>query len=87
MKEMTVSALRDMFEESEQTTQAARDESERARDYADGKQLTDAELEELRKRGQPVIIINRVRRKIEWLKGLEVKQRTDPRAFPPRRKC
>ena len=25
---------------------------------------------------------NRIRRKIEWLKGLEVKQRTDPKAFP-----
>lgn len=82
MRELSVSDLRDMFEEAEQTTQSARDESERARDYVDGKQLTDAELEILRKRGQPAIVINRIRRKIEWLKGLEVKQRTDPRAFP-----
>jgi hypothetical protein len=82
MKEMATTQLREMFEEAEETTLEARNEAERARDYVDGKQLTPAELEELRKRGQPPVIINRIRRKIEWLKGLEVKQRTDPRAFP-----
>jgi hypothetical protein len=82
MKEITTSQLREMFEEAEETSQTARDEAERARDYVDGKQLTTAELEELRRRGQPAIIVNRIRRKVEWLKGLEVKQRTDPRAFP-----
>ena len=79
---MTVQTLQDMFEESEQVTYTARQEAERARDYVDGKQFTDAELTELGKRKQPPIIVNRVRRKIEWLKGLEVTQRTDPKAFP-----
>jgi hypothetical protein len=26
--------------------------------------------------------MNRIRRKVEWLQGLEIKQRTDPKAFP-----
>lgn len=77
-----VASLVQKFEEAEQVTYEARKEAERARDYVDGKQLTEAEVEALKKRGQPVIIINRIRRKIAWLKGLEIKQRTDPKAFP-----
>lgn len=77
-----VSSLVEKFEESEQVTYTARLEAERARDYVDGKQLTEQEIAELKKRGQPPIIINRTRRKIQWLRGVEVKQRTDPRAFP-----
>lgn len=80
--DIDTSRLVTMFEESEQVTYNARKESERARDYFDGKQLTDAELNELKKRGQPPIIVNRIRRKIQWLRGLEIKQRTDPKAFP-----
>lgn len=79
---LSIERLRQMFEEAEETTHDARQESERARDYVDGKQLTDAEVEALKRRGQPPIVINRIRRKIEWMKGLEVKQRTDPKAFP-----
>lgn len=82
LTDIPVSSLRDMFEEAERATYDARNEAERARDYVDGKQLTDTELEALRKRGQPPVVFNKIRRKIEWLKGLEVKQRTDPRAFP-----
>ena len=77
-----VSRFVQMFEESETMTQTARLEAERARDYKDGKQITAEESAALRKRRQPEIVINRVRRKISWLVGLEVKQRTDPKAFP-----
>src|SRR6056297_2094480 len=77
-----VSDLVNKFEEAEHVTYEARLEAERARDYVDGKQLTTEEIAELKKRGQPPIIINRTRRKIQWLRGLEVKQRTDPKAFP-----
>lgn len=76
------SRLEQWFQASEDATVDARAESERARDYVDGKQLTTEEVAELKRRGQPPVVINRVRRKIEWLKGLEVKQRTDPKAFP-----
>lgn len=70
------------FEEAESSAHEAHDLAQRSRDYYDGKQLTDAEIEALRKRGQPPIVINRIRRKIDWLRGLEAQSRTDPRAFP-----
>lgn len=80
--DLDTAALVDMFNESERSTYDARMEAERCRDYFDGKQLTQEELSALKKRGQPPVIINRIRRKIQWLRGLEIKQRTDPRAFP-----
>ena len=78
----SLAMLQNYFEAAEDNTISARNESERARDYVDGKQLTAGEITELKKRGQPPVIINRIRRKVEWLLGLEVKQRTDPKAFP-----
>ncbi len=60
----------------------ARERAERDRDYYDNKQLTDEEVSELKKRGQPPVVINRIKRKIDYLTGLEKQQRTDPRAYP-----
>lgn len=70
------------FTASEDAHINAQTEATRARDYFDGNQLTDEERQTLQKRGQPPVVNNRTRRKIEWLKGLEIKQRTDPKAFP-----
>ena len=70
------------FEEAESSAWEAHDLAQRSRDYYDGKQLTEAEVEALKKRGQPPIVINRIRRKIDWQRGLEAQSRTDPRAFP-----
>jgi len=70
------------FEAAEDATFAARQSSERCRDYYNGKQLSAAELLEYKKRGQPPIVNNRIRRKVDWLRGLEMQSRTDPRAFP-----
>jgi hypothetical protein len=70
------------FEESEQMTRDARLNSERARDYYDGQQWTARELEILRKRGQPALTINYVKRKVEYLRGFERRMRSDPKAFP-----
>lgn len=83
IKEKTsVERLQGWFSASEDATIDARTEAERARDYINGKQLTKDEVSALKKRGQPPVVINRVRRKVEWLVGLEIKQRTDPKAFP-----
>lgn len=71
-----------MFEESEDATYSARIESERDRDYVDNKQLTAAEKAELEKRGQPPVIDNRIKTKIDYLVGLEKQQRVKPKAFP-----
>jgi hypothetical protein len=70
------------FEEAEESTTDERTLSERDRDYYDNKQLTSAEKAALAKRGQPAIVINRIKRKIDFLRGVEQQQRTDPKAFP-----
>lgn len=71
-----------MFEESEDSTYTARKDSERDRDYVDNKQLTSKELSVLEKRGQPPVIDNRIKTKIDYLVGLEKQQRVKPKAFP-----
>lgn len=71
-----------MFEESEEATDEARRDSERDRDYVDHKQYTAAEIAEFKKRGQPPIIDNRIKTKIDYLVGLEKQQRVKPKAFP-----
>lgn len=70
------------FEAAEEASRNARAEAERARDYYDGLQLTAAERAELRRRGQPEIVINRIKRKIDYLLGHERATRTDPKAYP-----
>jgi hypothetical protein len=70
------------FEESEHVTRPARVLSERDRDYKDGKQITDTERKALTDRKQPVVIYNRIQRKVNYLLGLERQTRKDPRAFP-----
>lgn len=70
------------FEESEGATRDARILSERDRDYYDEKQLTSEEEQALKKRGQPVVVFNRVKRKVNAMLGLEKQTRKDPKAFP-----
>jgi len=69
------------FEEAERSGMEARELAERDRAYLDGEQWTPDELEELKKRGQPAIVVNWIRRKVDLLGGLERKARTDPKAF------
>jgi hypothetical protein len=70
------------FQESCDATQLARQNSEQCRDYYDGKQLTDKEKKTLRARGQPEVIDNRIKDKVEAWLGTELETRTDPRAYP-----
>ena len=70
------------FEESEEASRDARQKAERDQDYYDNKQLTNEEIEKLKQRGQPPVVINLIRRKIDTLRGVEVKQRSDPKAWP-----
>lgn len=79
---LDVADLCRMFEESEDSTYEARQLAERDRDYVDNKQLTSEEEEALKKRGQPAVIVNRIKGKIEFLVGLEIERRIDPKAFP-----
>jgi hypothetical protein len=79
---LSVTDLVEMFEASEDATFEARQKSERDRDYVDNIQLTAAEITALEKRGQPPIIINRIKRSVEFLKGYELSQRVDPKVLP-----
>ena len=80
--EMGLETLVRYFEDSASSSDAARVESERARDYYDGIQLTSEEVTELKKRSQPPVVFNRIQPKIDFLLGSERRQRTDPKAFP-----
>lgn len=77
-----LSVLIDQFEQAEQDTRAERELSERDRDYYDGKQLSDDELQALNLRKQPAVISNRIAPKVDALLGHERRMRTDPRAYP-----
>lgn len=80
--ESNVSHLVSMFEEAESVTWEERKLNERDRNYYDGKQLTADERAALKNRNQPPVIYNRIRRKINYLLGLERQSRKDPKAFP-----
>jgi len=80
--EKDLSMLVQWVEASEEASETSRKESEIDRDYYDNKQWTDGEIQALKKRGQPVITINRIKRKIDFLIGQETLQRSDPKAFP-----
>jgi hypothetical protein len=63
-------------------THDARVRSERARDYKDGYQWTAKERKTLANRNQPCITNNRIKPKVQFLKGMEQQTRTDPKAYP-----
>jgi len=71
-----------MYNASEEASHEAREKAERDRDYVDNKQLTQAEIDTLQKRGQPPIILNVIRSRASFLAGMEKKQRRDPKAWP-----
>ena len=73
--------LKRWFSDSEDASFDSRALSEKDRDYLDGNQLTSAEIAELKSRGQPVVVMNRIRSKVNWMRGLEMQRRTDPKGF------
>lgn len=60
----------------------AREASERDRDYYDGHQWSDEEVQKLKNRNQAPIVVNRVKPKVEGLKGLLDIRKTDIKAYP-----
>lgn len=52
------------------------------RAFYDSKQITDAEMAELRQRGQPIVVMNRVKPAVNGIVGIIEKGRTDPRGVP-----
>lgn len=70
------------FQESQDLTERARKASEQDRDYRDHKQWTAYELQTLRKRGQPPIVINRIARKVDTILGVAERSAADPKGYP-----
>lgn len=67
--------------EFQDLTAVARELSERDRDYKDNRQWTEQEAQKLRARNQAPIVDNRVKPKVEGLKGLLIQRRSDPKAY------
>jgi hypothetical protein len=74
--------LKRMVDNAADLTQDARSLSERDRDYYDGHQWTPSEIAILNKRKQPVLTIERIKRKIDGIVGIEQRGRVDPKALP-----
>lgn len=70
------------YTEWETLTEDERTLAERDRDYYDGDQWTAEEREKFRLRNQPVITINRIAPKVNYILGTEIRIRTDPKAEP-----
>lgn len=56
-------------------------EARESRQYYHDKQWTDDEVERLKKRGQQATVRNRIKRKIDFLVGVEQRLRRDPKAY------
>ncbi|MDR1828117.1 MAG: hypothetical protein LBR29_07285 [Methylobacteriaceae bacterium] len=82
MDEHRLSHVKALFDEARRMDAAARQEAETDFDYYHGRQWSDAELAEFRRRGQPAVTFNLVRAKVEALCGVEENTQTSPRAWP-----
>lgn len=76
--------LDNMYQAWEQTKNSIGEIQEQfiASRYYHSKQWTDAELRELKRRRQPPETKNRIKRKIDFLVGVEQRLRRDPKCYP-----
>lgn len=77
-----LSAVVRYFEEAEDSSNESRDLCMRDRRYVDNEQWTPEQIAVLKKRKQPILTINKLKQKVEFLKGFERRVRSDPKAFP-----
>lgn len=74
--------MKRLFSEARDLTQVARSESVEDIDYYDSKQWSPHELQALRDRRQPDIVINRIKPAVNGIIGVTVKAKSQARAFP-----
>lgn len=77
-----LSTRKEWFEDWEESTSEAQKLARRDRAYYDNDQWTQDQVEELKRRAQPVLTKNRIARKINFILGEEIKKRVDPVARP-----
>lgn len=73
---------RKMFEDYRSVTEPNRSEQLLDSKYYDGDQLSSDERNKLKARGQPDIVINRLKVSINGILGVMSRSRTDPRCYP-----
>jgi hypothetical protein len=76
-----IARKRRLFRAFESNKGREQDEMRVARRYYSGRQWTDAEIQKLERRKQPVIWDNRIARKVDFLVGVEQRMRRDPKAY------
>lgn len=76
------SKLKSLVSRAADLTEADRTLAERDRDWYNGFQWSAEEIAILKRRKQPIITKNRIKRKIDAMVGIEQKGRTDPIAHP-----
>lgn len=74
--------LKELVLEFVDMTGEARTLSERCRDYYDGKQWTDEQIKQLKRRKQAPIVNNRIKTKLNGLLGILALRKADPKAYP-----
>jgi len=77
-----LSAVVRYFEEAEDSSLESRELCMRDRRYVDNEQWTPEQISVLKRRKQPILTINKLKQKVEFLKGFERRVRSDPKAFP-----
>lgn len=77
-----LSDLKKMLDESRSALEKPRQESLKARDYYDGKQLNSTQRATLKRRKQPETIRNRIGPAVDGVLGLLEQAKVDPRAYP-----
>lgn len=78
----SITRLHRWFRAYETNKKREMDEQQDARRYYHDKQWTDSEISKLNIRGQQATVRNRIKRKIDFLVGVEQRLRRDPKAFP-----
>ena len=72
----------DWVDDWEEKTREARRLSRLDRQYYDNVQWTSEEVDKLKERKQPILTKNRIARKINFIRGEEIKKRVDPACYP-----
>lgn len=81
-KQEAIGRKREWFRAYETAKAREMEEARIARQYYHDKQWTDGEVERLRQRGQQATVRNRIKRKVDFLVGVEQRLRRDPKAYP-----
>lgn len=76
--DQSLTKLKQWLQDNVSVGDAARREALIDRDYYDGKQWTEAERQELQRRGQPCLVFNQIQGKVDLLIGLGLQQSSDP---------